>query len=105
MCLYSMQDPSTLLLSWFQAIGRNDKQAFNQFYYAYYERLKRFAFQLLKEETAADEIVSDLFVKIWLKRKEMAHIQKPPLYLYQAIKNACLNALRKKRNALMQSLP
>jgi RNA polymerase sigma-70 factor (ECF subfamily) len=46
-----------------------------------------------KEE--AEEIVTDIFVKIWMNRSNMQHIQRPDTYFFVAVKNQSLNYLKK----------
>jgi RNA polymerase sigma-70 factor (family 1) len=46
-----------------------------------------------KEE--AEEIVTDVFVKTWMNRSNMQHIQRPDTYLFVAVKNQSLNYLKK----------
>ena len=46
-----------------------------------------------KEE--AEEIVTDVFVKSWMNRGSMQHIQRPDTYLFVAVKNQSLNYLKK----------
>lgn len=46
-----------------------------------------------KEE--AEEIVTDVFVKSWLNRGNMQHIQRPDTYFFVAVKNQSLNYLKK----------
>ncbi len=56
----------------------------------------------VRQPEIAEEISSELFVKIWLKRETIRHILKPEVYLYIAAKNAALNHLRntKKHNII-----
>jgi len=44
---------------------------------------------------AAEEIVSDVFVKCWLNRKNLADIQSLDTYLFVAVKNQSLNYIKK----------
>jgi len=88
--------PHSLHLSMlFEKINHGDKQAFNEFYSCYASRLLNFAKQMLMDADTAEEMVSDLFVQIWTKRAIIGEIQKPQLYLYKSLKNACLNEIRK----------
>lgn len=89
------QPHSSHLSTLFEKINQGDKQAFNEFYSCYALRLLNFAKQMLADADTAEEIVSDLFVQIWTKRALIREIQKPQLYLYKSLKNACLNEIRK----------
>jgi RNA polymerase sigma-70 factor (ECF subfamily) len=56
--------------------------------------LVAFTQQYVKRQEYAEEITLDLFVKLWLKRKELSQILNPQVYLFVAVKNASLNQLR-----------
>ncbi len=90
-----MNDQSNMLTALLRAIAKDDKAAFNRFHKIYFTRFKRFAFSLLKQEEWAEEIASDLFVTIWLKRNLLTNVEDPNNYLYRALKNKCLNAMKK----------
>jgi RNA polymerase sigma-70 factor (family 1) len=79
----------------FQGISIGDKSAFNELFLSHYDRLQGFAMQYLKQEEDSEEVTSELFVKVWLRRKELDTIQNPEVYLYVSVKNACLNVLKK----------
>ena len=86
----------------FQEIQRGNKEALNTLFATYYPKLVAFAQQYVKQLELAEEISSELFVKVWLKRHQLSNIHNPEVYLYVAIKNACLNSIRadKKRSIL-----
>lgn len=88
----------------FEAIALGDKKAFDELFRASYELLCRFSSSYVKQEEVAEEIVSELFVKLWLKRSSLDQIANPKVYLYVSVKNACLNALRKSGRAELINL-
>jgi len=106
------QRPLTVI---FQEIHQGDQIAFNELFLLYYDRLVVFAIQYVKQEAFAEEITSELFVKLWLKRDRLLQVSNPEVYLYVAVKNAALNHLRslKKHQVLtdeaegfaMESIP
>lgn len=73
----------------------NGQLAFEEFYKAYFVRLLRFCYSIIHHKEAAEEIVNDVFLKLWQKTKGPANnIASPELYLYVAVKNRSLNYLR-----------
>jgi DNA-directed RNA polymerase specialized sigma24 family protein len=46
----------------------NDQAAYKELLVKLYIRLTQFAFTILKSQEEAEELVSDVFVKIWEKR-------------------------------------
>jgi len=86
----------------FQEIQQGNKTAFNELFATYYAKLIAFAYQYTKQLESAEEMSSELFVKLWLKRAQLSKVLNPEVYLYVSIKNACLNLIRadKKRPVL-----
>ncbi|MGK6352057.1 RNA polymerase sigma-70 factor [Parapedobacter sp. DT-150] len=87
----------------FRQIQAGEKKAFDQVYLQHFDNLKRFALQYLKNEAEAEEIVSERFVQLWLRRATLADIHSPVFYLYRSVKNACLTYL--KREAKYPQVP
>lgn len=79
----------------FLQISQGHKEAFDQLFYRYYERLVDFAMQYVKQPEPAEELVSSLFVNIWRKRDQLAAVRSPQVYLFVAARNGCLNYLRR----------
>jgi len=95
-----MQATSTHFL--FRQISLGQKEAFNQLFYRYYERLVGFAIQYVKQPESAEEVVSSLFVNIWQKRDQLAAVRSPQVYLFVATRNGCLNYLRRPVKSVRQ---
>jgi RNA polymerase sigma-70 factor (family 1) len=79
-------------------ITEGDELAFRQLYHHYFDRLFKFACSYLQLEEEAEEVVSDVFLNIWLQKQHLAKVNNISTYLYTAIRNTALNYL-KKRNA------
>jgi RNA polymerase sigma-70 factor (family 1) len=82
----------------FSLIQAGDAAAFDELFLNYYPRLVSFAGQYIKQQEAAEEIASDVLVKLWLKRAALGHVNKPEVYLYVSVKNAAFNYLRSAKN-------
>ena len=95
-----MPKPQRSITVLFEWISEGDREAFNELFLGYYDKLVSFTKHYVRQAEIAEEISSELFVKIWLKREAMRHILKPEVYLYISAKNAALNHLRnaKKHN-------
>jgi RNA polymerase sigma-70 factor (family 1) len=83
----------------FNEIQYGSKAAFDELFILYYDKLLAFARQYTKQLESAEEITSELFVKIWIKRDGLSRVLNPEVYLFVSIKNACFNLIRldKKR--------
>ena len=75
-------------------LGRQDEKAFEDVFKSYYKSLHAYAFTLLKEEMTAEEMVQNVFYKLW-ERSETINISgSVAAYLYRAVHNECLNHLK-----------
>ncbi len=70
-----------------------DQHAYAQMYIAYMPYLLKFANSIIKNNELAEEIVLDVFIKIWQNRAEIGKIDNFKLYLYVSTKNTALNYL------------
>jgi RNA polymerase sigma-70 factor (family 1) len=77
-------------------IAAGDETAFRQVYVYFYQRLYQFALAIVKVRESSEEIVEDVFVRIWQQRARLPAIQNLRVYLYTATKNTALNYLSKK---------
>lgn len=77
-------------------VSAGDQTAFRKLYAFYYKRLYHFALALVKIRESAEEIVEDVFVRIWQQRENLHTIKNLRVYLYTATKNASLNYLSQK---------
>jgi len=73
---------------------RDDQKSFEKLFEMFYERLLNFCIHYIKDRESAEEIVSDVFFRIWVKRTELSHVQNPETYLFIAVKNQSLNHIK-----------
>jgi RNA polymerase sigma-70 factor (family 1) len=77
-----------------------DQHAYKELFTELYSYLYHFAFSFVKSKQSAEEILSDVFIKIWEKRKELEKIDNLKVYMYVATRNTSLNyAEKQKRTA------
>jgi RNA polymerase sigma-70 factor (family 1) len=74
-----------------------DQKAYEELYVSLYKYLYNFAWSFVKSRQLAEEIVSDVFIKVWQKRKAIETIGNFKVYLYVATKNISLNYLVKNK--------
>ncbi|MBL7724514.1 MAG: RNA polymerase sigma-70 factor [Chitinophagaceae bacterium] len=75
----------------------NDQAAYKELFVLLHGRLKQFAYSILKSQEEAEELVSDLFIKVWQKRDQLTTIESPLLYFYTTAKNLAYNRLNKQK--------
>jgi RNA polymerase sigma-70 factor (ECF subfamily) len=73
--------------------GRED--AFAQLFNVYKGNIYTVAYKFLKSPVLAEEIVQDVFLKVWLKRNEMALIKDFNAYLFIMARNFIFDRLKK----------
>lgn len=75
-------------------ISSDDKFAFELLFKRYYADLVRFSFHMTKSIEVSEDIVQDVFIKVWEGRKNLDPERSIKIYLYRAVKNQTLNYLK-----------
>ena len=70
---------------------------FRIFFDKHYQRLCSYAFSFLKEEESCEDIVQDIFIKIWLNRRDLIGTDQLKFYVFSAVRNNCLTRLQKNK--------
>lgn len=73
---------------------QDDQKSFEELFKLLYQRLINFCMHYVKEKESAEEIVLDIFTKMWLKRKDLMTIRNIETYLFVAVKNQSLNHIK-----------
>lgn len=90
-----------------QRIGRGEHAAFDTLYNRYARRLGGFFLRMLAYDTAkAEDMVQELFVRVWTYRKEYRSDQPFASWLYAMAYNLCKNEYRHEtiRQAYVEEL-
>lgn len=74
-----------------------DEMAFQQLFSLFSKGLSRFTNSILKNKELSEEVVSDVFFKIWLHRIKISEIENFKAYLYTSARNISLNYLNKEK--------
>jgi RNA polymerase sigma-70 factor, ECF subfamily len=75
-------------------LKKDDKSAVDELFSYYYPRLYHFSKSILKIETGIDDILQEVFVKIWLNRNKISNIETFNAYIFTITKNEVLNLIR-----------
>ena len=70
----------------------------------FYHRLNRTAYAFIKSKEPAEEIVSDVFIKVWQMRAKLLEIDNLSVYLYTVTKNLCLKYITRQYKNPVTSL-
>lgn len=79
-----------------QAMAADDSEAFKQFFHQLYPRFYRLAFYYVKSDVLSEELVSDVFMKLWNNRKNLPEITRLDFYFFQSVKNQAFTYLKKE---------
>ncbi|MFT3825383.1 MAG: RNA polymerase sigma-70 factor [Chitinophagaceae bacterium] len=86
-----------------EGIGRGEERPLAELYKLLSRRLLHFAKTITRSDAAAEEIVEDVFVKLWTNRYRITEIDNLTVYLYVAVKNRSLNLLSQKAKSLTEA--
>lgn len=69
-----------------------------------YDPLGKYAFALVLDHDIAEDIVQDVFVRIWEKHQSVIQSPQVRSYLYRAVRNTCFNHLGAQKRMPVSSL-
>jgi RNA polymerase sigma-70 factor (family 1) len=92
----AIADEKALLLR----VAEGDRAAFKSLYDHYWNDLHTLALSFLKSPDWAQDIVQDVFLRIWIKRESLAGIEQFKSYIFIVLRNELVSALRQKNRTL-----
>ncbi|MCW5898394.1 MAG: RNA polymerase sigma-70 factor [Flavobacteriales bacterium] len=78
----------------FAPIAAGDRAAFEALFRLHYRPLCVFAMGYVKDSDKAEDLVQDLFFRLWLDREKVNITTSVKAYLYASVRNRCLNVLK-----------
>jgi len=79
-----------------ERLKNGDMHAFDLVYRAYCRKLHSFVFKIIKVESEAEEIVQEVFLKIWDSRGQMDSTARLDAWLFTIAYNTTVSLIRKK---------
>jgi len=79
-------------------LKNGDMLAFDRVYELYSHKLFSFVFKILKNEAEADDIVQEVFVKIWESRHKLEDYKLLNSYIFTIAYNNSIDLIRKRIN-------
>ena len=79
-------------------LAEGDQIALKTLYDRYSTKLFQLAFAIVRSKEMAEEVVEDVFIKVWKKRVQLGRIENFTFYLYVMTKNCSRDYLRKYGN-------
>ena len=78
-------------------LAQRDETAFEQVFKTHFKRLHAYAFTILRDEIEAEEIVQQVFFKLWERNENLSLTGSVSAYLYRAVHNESLNYLKHQK--------
>ena len=78
-------------------LTKRDEAAFEQVFKTHYKNLHAYAFTMLKDEDDAEEMVQQVFFKLWERSEHLTFSGPVAAYLYRAVHNETLNFIKHQK--------
>lgn len=75
-------------------VANGDEKAFAKLFYTYYNQLGEFVHGLTQDHEVTEEIVQEVFTKIWMDRESLRQVRRFDSYLFILCRNHTLNHIR-----------
>lgn len=76
------------------AVASGDKGAFTKLFYMFHQELGEFILKLTKSKPIAEEVVQEVFIKVWTHREALSGVKSFRAYLFTVARNHAFNVLR-----------
>jgi RNA polymerase sigma-70 factor (ECF subfamily) len=92
-----IKDEAVLLLR----LKEGDEEAFPSLFYMFKDKLYGFLLGLAASHEIAEDMVQDVFMRIWQKRAEFAHVENLNGYIFRIAQNHAIDQMRKTANDII----
>ena len=75
-------------------IAAGDAAAFGTLFYRWHQELAEYVLRLTRSRCITEEIVQDAFLKIWMKKEQLAEVENFRAWLFILCRNHTFNCLR-----------
>ncbi|NQX41928.1 RNA polymerase sigma-70 factor, ECF subfamily [Pedobacter steynii] len=83
--------------NFFRENRENSVTVFSQLYRHYFKRLFMTALKVVRDEYLAEEVIQDVFLRLWENEDKFHLISEFEKYLYRSVANESLNKLRNQK--------
>ena len=74
-----------------------DEYSFKQIYEKYFPLMKYYGQNYIKDEQTIHDLIQEVFIKLWAKRKQFENENMIKNFLYKVMKNTCLTFIRNQK--------
>jgi len=79
-----------------ELLASGDEEAFSRLFYQYVPILKPFITRFTHSPDITEEIIQEIFIRIWLSREKLENVDNIQSWLFRFASNECLNYLRRQ---------
>lgn len=83
-------------------VAEGNEGAFTQLFHRYHHKLGAYIYQLTSSRELAEEVVLDVFMKVWNDREALKEVEHFSAWLYRISRNHALNARRDNLRRLLR---
>lgn len=76
---------------WVEGIRKGEENAYKKLFLKYYEPLCNFAWRYTRSKAISEDLVQNVFTKLWTLKETLDSQKSIRVYLYQAVKNEALD--------------
>ena len=94
----------------FKQISHGDEIAFRRVFDLYKNKLYFFVLHIVGQEAASEEIVQDIFLRLWISRQTLGGVSNPDSYIFVIARNRSLDYIqqaakeRRMKNVLTHTM-
>jgi len=77
-------------------VSKGDESAYQQLFHTYWDQIYSTALMFTKSPELSEDLSQDIFVRIWVKREQLAKIEQFDNFLFITARNLIFDHLRKK---------
>lgn len=78
-------------------LQKGNERAFDAIFKQYYKPLCQFSYSFIKDQDTAENLVQEVFAKLWEKRENVSNIDNLLSYLMGMVRNQSIDFLRKEK--------
>lgn len=101
-----MQEPQLYEKDLLRMVAAGDEKAFGLLFHQHWDHIYTVALSITRSITTSEDLVQDIFLKIWLNRSQLTSIEHFDNYLFIVARNTIYTSLRQTgiKESLLQKL-
>ncbi|MCF3112203.1 sigma-70 family RNA polymerase sigma factor [Niabella sp. CC-SYL272] len=97
---YTLRSNNEILFLQNRVAYLQDEAAYKKLFFHFHPVLLKFARAILNNRADAEEVVSEVLLKVWTMGRELNYVEHLPLFLYKSTRNKAFDYLRKRNSGL-----